>query len=189
MNRELFNRREDMLMPNCDRDALCRRLDGRSPLAAAKRIVVAGPFHRIAEVRQLQGVSLRAARQALGVSSEEVRLQENENYDLLLSELYRWQQVLDVPVAELLAEPCLQLSQPISKRAALVKVMKTAGSILESAHQSGVQTLARRLIEQLLEVMPELDGVSAWPAVGQRRTMEEYGRIVERPYSVAPPED
>jgi hypothetical protein len=189
MNDEQVNRSKDMLMPNHDRDALCRDLDGRSALAAARRIVVVGPLHRVAEVRRLQGVSLRAARQALGVSSEEIRLQENENYDLLLSELYRWQQLLDVPVAELLAEPCLQLSQPISKRAALVKVMKTAGSILESAQQPGVRTLAQRLIDQLLEVMPELDGVSAWPAVGQRRTMEEYGRIMERPYSVAPPED
>ena len=178
-----------MLMPNQDRRSVCRNLDGHKVFAGAERMVVTGPLHRIAEVRRLQGVSLRAARQAIGVSSEDIRLQENENYDLLLSELYRWQRLLDVPVAELLAEPCTQLSQPISKRAALVKVMKTANSILESAHQPGVQTLAQRLIDQLLEVMPELDGVSAWPAVGQRRTMEEYGRIMERPYSLAPPED
>jgi len=29
-------------------------------------------------------------------------------------------------------------------------------------------------------VMPELGGVSAWHAVGQRRRLDEYGRAAER---------
>ena len=36
------------------------------------------------------------------------------------------------------------------------------------------------LIAQLVELMPELEEVSAWHSVGQRRTQEEMGRIVER---------
>ena len=33
---------------------------------------------------------------------------------------------------------------------------------------------------QLVELMPELEGVSAWHAVGQRRTLDEVGRVAER---------
>jgi hypothetical protein len=40
--------------------------------------------------------------------------------------------------------------------------------------------LASMLISQLVEVMPELQEVSAWHSVGQRRTQDEMGRIVER---------
>jgi hypothetical protein len=36
------------------------------------------------------------------------------------------------------------------------------------------------LISQLVELMPELQEVSAWHSVGQRRTQEEMGRIIER---------
>jgi len=178
-----------MLIPNQDQSCVFRRSNGRPARRPEDVAVIAGPLHRLAEVRRQQGVSLRAARQTLLLTSDEVRMQESENYDLLLSELYRWQQLLDVPVSELLVESHLQLSQPVLARAALVKVMKTATTILESARQSDVRTLAERLIDQLLEVMPELAGVSAWPAVGQRRTLDELGRIAERPLTVAPLED
>lgn len=147
------------------------------------------PLHRIAEVRRQQGVSLRAARQSLGLTSEHVQRQEQEDYDLLLSELYKWQDVLDVPVTELLVEPNRQLSQPISKRAMMIKVMKTAATILESAQHPETKALAQRLVEQLLEIMPELEGVSAWPSVGQRRSLDEMGRIAQQPLSLAPMED
>lgn len=147
------------------------------------------PLHRIAEVRRLQGVSMRATRQALALSVEEVRMQENQHFDLLLSELYRWQHLLDVPVCELLSEPRLALSQPVMARASMVKVMKTAASILEGSHAPAMRVLAQRLIEQLLEIMPELAGVAGWPSVGQRRTSEELGRIAQHPLSFAPQDE
>ena len=71
----------------------------------------------------------------------------------------------------------------------MIKVMKTAATILEVAQRPESQTLARRLIEQLLEIMPELEGVSAWPSVGQRRTLDEMGRIAQQPLSLAPADD
>jgi len=178
-----------MLAPDHDHAFDCRNSTDRRAARATEALQTASPLHRIAEVRQMQGVSLRAARQTLMLSSDEVRMQENANYDLLLSELYRWQRLLDVPIGELLVEPHLQLSQPVSARAGLVKVMKTATTILESTQHSGIRTLAQRLIDQLLEIMPELEGVAAWPAVGQRRTMDEVGRIAEHPLSVVPPDD
>jgi hypothetical protein len=181
-------RKAKMVMPN--EDPKCRCESAREPVfGSPDPLDVAGPLHRIAEVRRQQGVSLRAARQSLGITSEHVHRQEDEHYDLLLSELYRWQQVLDVPVTELLVEPRGQLSGPISKRASMIKVMKTAATILEGAHAPEIQTLAKRLIEQLLEIMPELEGVSAWPSVGQRRTLDDMGRIGQHPISLAPLDD
>ena len=61
--------------------------------------------------------------------------------------------------------------------------MKTAKAIQESAHNVSVKRLAKMLIEQLVEMMPELAEVSAWHSIGQRRTQDEVGRIAERPVS------
>jgi hypothetical protein len=41
--------------------------------------------------------------------------------------------------------------------------------------------MAENLVEQLLELMPELAEVSPWHSVGQRRSLEEMGRIAEQP--------
>jgi hypothetical protein len=178
-----------MVMPNEKPECHCES-GGKEPVFGSPTPADApAPLHRIAEVRRQQGVSLRAARQSLGITSEHVHRQEQEGYDLLLSELYNWQRVLDVPVSELLVEPTRQLSQPISKRAMMVKVMKTAATILEAAQHAETKTLAQRLVEQLLEIMPELEGVSAWPSVGQRRSLDEVGRIAQHPLSLAPLDD
>jgi hypothetical protein len=186
---ELFDGEYEMLIPKQDPDCSCRRSSSRPARRPEDVRAVTGPLHRIAEVRRLQGVSLRAARQTLLLTSDEVRQQEHETHDLLLSQLYRWQQLLDVPVSELLVESHLELSQPILTRASLVKAMKTVATILDVARQPDVRRLAERLIDQLLEVMPELAGVSGWPAVGQRRTMDELGRIAQHPLTVVAPED
>jgi transcriptional regulator with XRE-family HTH domain len=130
-------------------------------------------------VRRLQGVSLRTAARQLGITVSHVRIQENESFDLKLSELYRWQSILDVPLDELLAEPTLPLSRPVTERARLVRVMKTATAILEIARTPQLVRLAQRLVEQLVELMPELREVGPWHSVGRRRSLEELGRIVE----------
>jgi transcriptional regulator with XRE-family HTH domain len=138
---------------------------------------VTGPvLHRLAEVRQMQHVTVREAQRHLHVSPEEVRRQERPDCDLRLSELYAWQELLNVPIAELFADPGLNLSPPIQKRAEMVKLMKTAATLVEKAKQPNVQALAKRLVEQLLEIMPELKGVNPWPSVGVRRTKLELGR-------------
>lgn len=158
---------------------------GRPARAQAEPFSVGQPLHRIAEVRRTQGVSTRAAQQFLGLCAGELRRQEDENCDLLLSDLYQWQRLLAVPVSELLVEPQIELSRSVSERAALVKVMKTASTILEQTRQPNIKALAMRLAEQLVEIMPELTDVAPWPSVGQRRTREEWGRIAERPFSSA----
>ena len=137
-------------------------------------------LHRIAAVRKQQGISSRTAARQLGSDLRKVREQEDENSDLSLSELYDWQRVLDVPIADLLVEPGTPLSQPVQLRAQLVRVMKTALSIREKSTSPNVVRMADTLIQQLIEMMPELAEVSPWHSVGHRRSLDEYGRVVER---------
>jgi transcriptional regulator with XRE-family HTH domain len=134
------------------------------------------PLHRIGEVRVQQEVSLRTAARHLGVDLRTVREQEEETSDLRLSDLYRWQQVLDVPVSELLSDAEDGVSATILHRARMVKVMKTAQAILERASSAPIKRMAQMLVEQLTEVMPELEEVSAWHQTGTRRTTDELGR-------------
>jgi transcriptional regulator with XRE-family HTH domain len=148
--------------------------------------IVQGRTHKLqklSEARRRQGLSVRCVAQRLGLSVSEVRAQEDEHADLLISELYRWQAALEVPIEELLDDPDDTLSPRVLARARLLKVMKTTMAIRRAARSESERRLARLLIEQLLEIMPELKEVSGWPAVGHRRRTDEMGRIAENPVS------
>jgi len=138
-------------------------------------------FHRIAEVRQQQGVTLRNVARRLGMSLPVVRRQEQADSDLRISDLHRWQEVLEVPVAELLVEGDGQLSGPVLERSRMVKLMKTAAAIRDRTNGTAVQRMATMLVEQILEIMPELADVTPWHTVGQRRTLDELGRTACAP--------
>lgn len=133
-------------------------------------------YHRIADVRRRQGVTLRNVARRLGMSLTTIRRQEQADCDLRLSDLHRWQQVLDVPVAELLVEGDGQLSGPVLERSRMVKLMKTAAAIRDRTAGTPVGKMVGMLIEQILEIMPELEDVTPWHTVGQRRTLDEVGR-------------
>ncbi|NBW85338.1 MAG: XRE family transcriptional regulator [Planctomycetia bacterium] len=133
-------------------------------------------FHRIADVRQQQGVTLRNVARRLGMPLQIVRRQEESDCDLRLSDLHRWQQVLDVPIAELLEEGDEGLSGPVLQRSRMVKLMKTAAAIRERTEGQPLGRMVTMLIEQILEIMPELSDVTPWHTVGQRRTLDELGR-------------
>jgi transcriptional regulator with XRE-family HTH domain len=141
-------------------------------------------FHRIREVRVQQGISLRTAARHMQSDVRSAREEEEETTDLKLSQLYAWQQVLDVPVTELLAESEDTLSRPILERARMVRVMKTAQAILEKAPSAPIKRMAQMLVEQLTEIMPELETVSPWHSVGQRRSLDDVGRIAEQTISI-----
>lgn len=173
--------------------ALDDTVDERGPAARAAATPEAAPaqdhrvgnatLHRIAEVRRRQGVSVRSAARRMGVPPEQVRQQESASADIRLSDLHRWQQALDVPVAELLVEQDSPLSGPVMSRARMLRVMKTVRAIAESNTNPSVGRLTAMLETQLLEIMPELEEVGAWHSVGQRRTQDEIGRVAERPIS------
>lgn len=137
-------------------------------------------LHRLAEVRRQQGVSRRTLARRLNTDVGTVRRQEEETTDLPLSVLYRWQKILDVPIADLLVETGDALSTPVFKRAQLLRVMKTVMAIVERTNQTSVKRLAQMLVEQLTEAMPELKDVPAWHVVGQRRRLDEYGAAAQR---------
>jgi transcriptional regulator with XRE-family HTH domain len=140
-------------------------------------------LQQVGEARRRQGLSIRCIAQRLGLSVNEVRAQEEADADMTLSELYRWQSVLDVPLEELLADPQDALSPRVLMRARMLRVMKTAQALRAQARSESERRLARLLIDQLIEIMPELKEVAAWPTVGHRRTADEVGRIGERPIS------
>ena len=137
-------------------------------------------LHRLAAVRRQQQVSRRTVARRLGMEISQVKAQERESSDLLLSRLYQWQQLLEVPITELLVEAGDPLSEPVLKRAQLVRVMKTVLAILETSEQESIQRMAQTLVDQLTEIMPELEGVGPWHAVGERRRRDEYGVAAER---------
>jgi transcriptional regulator with XRE-family HTH domain len=140
-------------------------------------------LQQLGAARRRQGLSVRCVAQRLGRTVSEIRAQEDENADLLISELYHWQAALDVPIEELLCEPQDSLSPRVLTRARLLRIMKTALAMRRQARSEAERRLARLLVDQLLEIMPELKEVSAWPTVGQRRGTEEIGRIAENPVS------
>jgi hypothetical protein len=96
----------------------------------------------------------------LGITVEDVRRQECTTTDLPLSVLHKWAEALGLPVAELVVEPDDSLSTPLFNRARLVRVMKNAMAILERTRNPQTKRLAQTIVDQLMEIMPELRGVN-----------------------------
>ena len=136
--------------------------------------------NRIALVRQQQEMSLRSVARHTGVDVRTLRKQEKPTANLTLTELTNWANALDVPVKDLIDVPGQGLASPIQQRAQLIRIMKSAVSIQENADCESMQAFADTLVSQLVELMPELDGISAWPTYGQRRGSEEVGRAAEQ---------
>lgn len=142
-------------------------------------------LHRIREVRSEQGVSIRSAARRMGIEMRQVRMEEESSADLRLSDIYRWQEALEVPISDLFVETDAALSRPVLERARLVRMMKTAAALEERAGNNlAIKRLAKMLMEQLCEIMPELKDVGPWHSVGQRRSGNELGRIAEQPISL-----
>jgi len=137
-------------------------------------------LHRLKEVRRQEQISRATLARRLKTTVHEIERQEEETSDMLLSTLYQWQEALDVPVSELLAESEQSLSAPVMRPAQLLRIMKTAVTILERARQASVRRTAQMLVEQLTEIMPELKGVTPWPAVGKRRSRRDIGQAARR---------
>jgi hypothetical protein len=79
-----------------------------------------------------------------------------------------------------LVDPGAPLSRPVYERAQLLRLMKTVMAISEQSDSEVIGRLAETMINQLVEIMPELKDVGPWHSVGQRRGLDEYGRAAER---------
>ncbi len=139
-------------------------------------------LHRIREVRREQGISIKRASQLMGKSIDELRHEESETTDLTIAQLYEWQRLLEVPIEDLLVEPYAPLSEPVLKRARMLRLMKTVMAIQERSNQPSVRRLAQTMINQLVEIMPELAGVTAWSSLDRRRSRNQNSRILESTY-------
>ncbi len=161
-----------------------QRSDVAVPSAAAVSPVAgrAVRLHRLREVRHEQGIAAKRAAQLMGTSVEQLRAEEEPDNDLTLTRLYEWQRLLEVPVEDLLVEPHAPLSEPVLKRARMLRLMKTAQAIMERAHQSSVRRLAQTMINQLIEIMPELEGVTPWHQADRPRSQDQNSRILESSY-------
>jgi transcriptional regulator with XRE-family HTH domain len=137
-------------------------------------------LHRIRTVRLQQGVSLRSAARHIGTDVRSLRRQEQESTDLRISDLHKWQKALDVPLMELVEDTDEPLSRPVMERARLIRLMKTAAAIHERSPSEALKRMAETMVNQLVEIMPELKEVSPWHTYGQRRSLDEYGRVAER---------
>ena len=120
------------------------------------------PLHRLQEIRNQQDISIRSLSRRMNVTASEVRMQEEPDFDLRLSTLYRWQQALGVPAAELLVEAGDGLSAPIQLRARLLRMMKTIATILDQPQSDRTTNLIANLKSDILEVMPEVENVDRW---------------------------
>ncbi len=158
-------------------------IEEQNPAVVPIHLECAIPLHRLGEARRHENISRRNVARHLGITMEEARQQECNTTDLPLSMLHKWAKVLGLPVAELVAEPDDSLSTPLFNRAGLVRVMKTAMAILERPGNLRTKRLAQTMVDQLMEIMPELRGVGAWPVVGKRRSLDELGIAAERSFS------
>lgn len=140
-----------------------------------------GPrLHRLKAVRRREGVSQSTVARRLGIPISQVKLQEEETSDLPLSTLRQWREVLQVPMSELVSEDEESLSGPIMQRAKLVRLMKTARAIQQRARQESIRRMGEVLVDQLVQIMPELEDVTPWAEHGQPRTLSELGQVVNR---------
>ena len=103
------------------------------PLPLGQLLPEAPRLHRLRSVRQSEGISRRAMARRLNVDLQSVTQQEDETADLSLSTLYRWQAALGLPIGELLVDPGPELSPPVLQRSQMLRVMKTALTIVEQA--------------------------------------------------------
>ena len=141
------------------------------------------PLHRLGEARLQEDVSLGSVARHLGITIEDVKRQECATTDLPLNVLRKWAKALGLPVTELIREPDDSRSTPLANRASLVRVMKTAMALLERAGNSQTKWLAQTMVDQLIEIMPDLRGISAWHVEGKRRRLDELGVAAERRFS------
>jgi len=156
-------------------DAIIRQSGSLTPNPLPLR-----PLHRLAVMRNEQGVSLSKIAKKLGIEIAEARRQEQETTDLLLSQLYHWRDLLETPVGDLLIEPEQIPTNPIKCRSQLVKMMKSVQAILETTKEKGTRVLAETIAAQFIELMPELQHVTAWPSVGKAREQRDLGQAAYR---------
>jgi transcriptional regulator with XRE-family HTH domain len=144
-----------------------RNIDEQTPTVIPIRLECAHPLHRLGEARQQEHMSRSTLARYLGITVEDVRRQECKTTDLPLSVLHKWARALDLPVAELVVEPDDSFSTPVFNRVCLIRAMRTAMAILERTGNPQTKRLAQTMVDQLMEIMPELRGINGTETNGE----------------------
>jgi len=154
------------------------------PMKIVYRFDPEKPLHQLQAVRDRQGMSVRKIAGNIGSSISIVQAEEEPGSDLLVSQLYRYQIALEVPLIELIEEPNDKSESSVGARASLVQVIKFFHSI---RNRDGLPRRYVKLLDLFRVQICELieDGaklfreISPWPSVGHRRSTGEVGRIAE----------
>ena len=144
------------------------------------------PWNCVRTVRQREEVSLNALARRTRLKESELERLEDENCDLPVSMLYRLAEGLRVPVEELLPGQKSTISEPIRQRASLLRIARTAHTILAKSKHKTTRHLAQTLVDQLTALMPELSEAGTWPEVGKWRSPTDVPRMEEQLYSAFP---
>ena len=136
-------------------------------------------LHRIRTVRQQEEMSLRCIARRSKTTITKLRAQEQEDADLRLSDLYRWQRALNVPLRELLLDEHDLFPNQIQQRAFFLRVAKMALAVTQAESLDETRRLGENLRYELIRIMPELREVGP-PAKGFGRSAT-IGKIAEHP--------
>ena len=148
--------------------------DANGPASATKC------FHRLKSARLTAELSLRSVAKRMSVPIGTARAEEEGACDLRLSDLSRWQRVLQVPLSELLVEPTIAgLSEPVRQRACLIRLARTANTLLKKCSRGANRRLASRMVDEVEELMPGVKEIGTWQEVGVQRTLDELGRTAD----------
>jgi transcriptional regulator with XRE-family HTH domain len=133
-------------------------------------------LHRVRAARKARRLSLSEVAKHLALPPEEAERQEQPTSDLPLSTLYRWQKLLKVPVTELLVDGTGSLGLPSVKSERLAGALQVALAILAQTKQPGIRRMAHTLVDQLVELSPDLKQVADAHTAGQAHRFDEQGR-------------
>jgi transcriptional regulator with XRE-family HTH domain len=153
-------------------------INGQSQEVAVAPASAPKPLHRLAAVRAEQKLSPATLARRLNTTSEQVRRQEQETTDLPLSVLYQWAGALEVPVQALLVDRDYELPLPRLEFGQAVELFKTARAICEGIEHPNLQRVANSLVEQLLEIAPELKDAGPLLSAQKRRGANRAREIV-----------
>ncbi len=78
------------------------------------------------------------------------------------------------------------LDEKIRLRSSMLRLTRTAKTILREARSATMRNLAHTMLNQIYEVMPEAASMGPWNEVGQRRGPQDVPRIVEQTIATGP---
>jgi transcriptional regulator with XRE-family HTH domain len=112
-------------------------------------------LHRLAAARCERGMSWFDVARRIGITAEEVRLQE-ESADLPISTLNLWAAALNVPVTDLIVEPEEWLHATHLAKSQAERLLRLAAKLRDGSRRRSIQRLAQTFLDQLTEMQPAL---------------------------------